>query len=136
MVNEEKVILMTKLALYEQNEGKKDIPVSRYYKGDYMSIHMIGSFFACTIAYVLGLILWVGYASEDLISNFSTLDVTATLKWAVIVYIIFLAAYMTVSFIFFSRRFKQIRLNLKRYNGNLKKLQKMQLEEQENTHSL
>ena len=37
MVKEDKVILMTKLAMYEQNEGKESIPVSRYYRSDYIS---------------------------------------------------------------------------------------------------
>jgi hypothetical protein len=31
MINEEKVKIMTKLAMYEQGEGKKHLPISRYF---------------------------------------------------------------------------------------------------------
>ena len=32
MLNEEKIKIMNKLAMYEQGEGKKYLPVSRYYR--------------------------------------------------------------------------------------------------------
>ena len=44
MLNREKVILMTKLAVYEQKEGRKEIPLSKYFKSDYIGLHLIGSF--------------------------------------------------------------------------------------------
>ena len=34
MLNEEKVRVMTKLAIYEQGEGKKYLPISKYYRSD------------------------------------------------------------------------------------------------------
>ena len=36
MINEEKVKIMTKLAMYEQGKGRKYLPVSRYYRSDYI----------------------------------------------------------------------------------------------------
>ena len=32
MLNEEKIRIMNKLAMYEQGEGKKYLPVSKYYR--------------------------------------------------------------------------------------------------------
>ena len=37
MLNEEKIKIMNKLAMYEQGEGKKYLPVSRYYRSDSVS---------------------------------------------------------------------------------------------------
>ena len=34
MLNEEKIKIMNKLAMYEQGEGKKYLPVSKYYRSD------------------------------------------------------------------------------------------------------
>ena len=34
MLNEERVILMTKLAAYEQNEGRKMVAVGKYFRSD------------------------------------------------------------------------------------------------------
>ena len=53
MLNEEKISLMTKLALYEQKEGKKQIPMSGYYKGDYVSLNVLNSTIIGTIAYIM-----------------------------------------------------------------------------------
>ena len=36
MVNEEKVKIMNRLAMYEHGEGRKYLPVSRYYRSDYI----------------------------------------------------------------------------------------------------
>ena len=35
MLNKERVILMTKMASYEENEGRKDRAVMSYFRGDY-----------------------------------------------------------------------------------------------------
>ena len=44
MLNEERIRSMTKLAIYENNEGKKTIPLTHYYKSDYISKSMMKSF--------------------------------------------------------------------------------------------
>ena len=51
MVNEEKVILMTKLASYESHEGKKDIPIINYFKGDYIGFQVLKSVIAGTLSF-------------------------------------------------------------------------------------
>ena len=133
MLNSEKVILMTKLAIYEQNEGKKEIPISRYFKGDYISVRMIGSFFAFTIAFVIGFSLWAVCNAEYLIENITTMDLFSFGKWVAIIYLLTLVLYLVLSYIYFAYKFKKIRRNLKNYNGELKNLHKMQQEEINNT---
>ena len=41
MLNEEKIRLMTKAASFESGEGKKALEMNRFYKGDYISLHLI-----------------------------------------------------------------------------------------------
>ena len=53
MLNNEKIILMTKLSLYEQKNQKKEIKTSKYFRGDYMSLKMLKSFLCITVAYLL-----------------------------------------------------------------------------------
>ena len=55
MINEEKVKIMDRLALYEKQEGRKYLPVSKYYRSDYIGLALIKNFFLVTIGY--GLIL-------------------------------------------------------------------------------
>ena len=53
MLNEEKVKMMNRLAMYEQGEGKKYLPVSKYYRTDYIGLALIKNFFLVTIGYGL-----------------------------------------------------------------------------------
>ena len=45
MVNEEKVKIMNRLAMYEHGEGRKYLPVSRFYRSDYIGLALIKNFF-------------------------------------------------------------------------------------------
>lgn len=62
MLNNEKIILMTKLSLYEQKNQKKEIKTGKYFKSDYMLIKMLGSFASVTLGYLLCLVLWIIYS--------------------------------------------------------------------------
>ena len=46
MLNEEKVILMTQMASYEENEGKKNMAIGRYFRSDYIAIQVLSPFCA------------------------------------------------------------------------------------------
>ena len=45
MLNEEKIKLMTGIAMFEKKEGKKIFPLNRYFKSDYISSHLMAAFF-------------------------------------------------------------------------------------------
>lgn len=51
MLNEEKIILMTQMASYEENEGKKNMAIGRYFRSDYIAIQVLKSVLCATIAY-------------------------------------------------------------------------------------
>ncbi len=127
MLNNEKIILMTKLSLYEQKYQKKEINSSKYFRGDYMSLKMISSFFCVTVGYLLCLLLWISCSSGDLLEKLTT---TTKLTWLIVVisliYIIITAIYMIFSYAFYSYRFRNIRKRLKEYNGDLKTLHRIQ----------
>ena len=53
MLNEERIKLMTKMASYEANEGKRNVSIGSYFRGDYISIQVIKSIFAATIAFAV-----------------------------------------------------------------------------------
>ena len=41
MLNEKRVILMTRMASYEAGEGKKNIEVGNYFRADYLAIQLL-----------------------------------------------------------------------------------------------
>ena len=74
MLNNNKIRLMTKLAVYESKEGKEDISLSKYYKTDYVRYQTIKSIISVTIGYALILVLIFMYKSEEIIKKAVTLD--------------------------------------------------------------
>ena len=74
MLNEEKVILMTKLASYEKREGKANMSVSSYFRGDYISLHLLKAVIVSTISYFIGFGLYWLYYIEDLLENMYEID--------------------------------------------------------------
>ena len=125
MLNREKVILMTKLSIYEQKEGRKEIPLSRYFKSDYIGLHLIGSFFAISIAYVLVVALVIAYNSGKLVDNLTSIDFFKMGKQILVGYIVFLAINMLIAYIAYLVKFVKIRKHLKQYNGRLKQLRRI-----------
>ena len=51
MVNEEKVILMTRLASYEDKEGRKCQKVADYFRSDFIVIQVAKTLISATISF-------------------------------------------------------------------------------------
>ena len=69
MINEEKVILMTKMASYEGHEGKKDISITHYFRGDYIGFQVLKSVIAATISFLAVFAVYVLYHFEDFMQH-------------------------------------------------------------------
>ena len=61
MINEERVILMTRLASYEANEGKKDISVLNYFRNDFIGFQVLKSVIAATISFLALFAVYIFY---------------------------------------------------------------------------
>ena len=71
MINEEKVKIMTKIAMYEQGKGRRYLPVSKYYRSDYIGLALIKNFFLVTIGYALAIAAVAVDFGEYLMDRFS-----------------------------------------------------------------
>ncbi len=127
MLNEDKIRLMTKLAMYEQNSGKKSIPVSKYYRSDYMSLKLINSSITVTVAYVIFLALIVLANVEGFVEGLVSpdMDIIGLGIKIVVGYVVVFLVNFVVSYIIYSKKFKSIRVELKNYNAELKQLYQM-----------
>lgn len=129
MLNIRKTRLMTKLALYETGEGKKDIKLSKYYKSDYVRLQILKSILAVTFGYLLILALIVMYKSEYLIKYAVSLDYKAILTTTVVVYIVLLTVYVVGTLIGYSIKYDLSRGQLAKYFRIMKVIQKIYKEE-------
>ena len=69
MLNLEKVKLMNHLAMYENNAGKTYLPISKFYRSDYIGMALIKNFFLVTIGYLLLVAVIFAYFAEYLLSD-------------------------------------------------------------------
>ena len=125
MVNEEKVKVMNRLAMYEHGEGRKYLPVSRYYRSDYIGLALIKNFFLVTIGYVLLLAGIAAYFSEYLMDNVNKINLVAVGIYIIVGYLGMLIVYSVLTYIsVFCENITAPRKSVKEYYQDLTRLEK------------
>ncbi|MBR4343969.1 MAG: hypothetical protein IKP88_14945 [Lachnospiraceae bacterium] len=122
MLNERKIRLMTKLAIYEKKEGKEDLKLAKYYKGDYARLQAWKTGIAVTVAYVLLLIVAAVYKLEYFLDHAFEIDFEALGKKVLGIYVIVLAVYVISAMLGYSLKYAASRKKLARYFRMLRKL--------------
>ena len=125
MVNEEKVKIMNRLAMYEHGEGRKYLPVSRFYRSDYIGLALTKNFFLVTIGYVLGLAGVAAYFSEYLMDNVNKIDLVAVGVYIVVGYLIILIVYSVLTYIQYSVKYSRAKKSVREYYQDLTRLEKI-----------
>lgn len=122
MLNEERIKLMTKMAAYEADEGKKNVAIGNYFRGDYIGLQVIKSIISATIAFVIVFGLFVLYDFEVFMSDIYKMDLLGFGRTVITAYLIFVAVYALISYMIYTYRYAKARKSLKMYYNNLKKL--------------
>lgn len=129
MLNNRKIRLMTKLAVFETKDGKEDIRLSKYYKTDYVRYQVLKSGLSTTVGYLLILILAFLYKLEYIVKNAVSLDYKTIGSYILGIYILLITVYGLGSLAWFSFRYDASRKRLIRYNKLLKRVNKIYKEE-------
>ena len=124
MINEEKVILMTKMASYETNEGKKHLAVCRYFRSDYISLQILKAIFSGTLAFCVIVGMALLYDFDSFLKDLYKVDLIQMGKDLIVDYLVSVGAYVLVVYFVAVYRFNRSRQSLRTYYGNLKKLSK------------
>ena len=111
--------------MYEQGEGKKYLPVSRYYRSDYIGLALIKNFFLVTIGYCLILAGIAAYLGEYLVDNIHKMDLVAVGRNAVIGYVVVLVVFSVATYIQYSVRYHKAKKSVKEYYQELTQLNKI-----------
>ncbi len=129
MLNEERIRLMTKMASYEEGEGKEYIPIRQYYQRDYVSYEMIKTFITSTISFGILLLLWLLYKMEDMSDFFNGQELPSLGVSILIEYVIFVIIYQIIAYIVYKHRYTKANTSMRKYYSLLKKVQKLQEKE-------
>lgn len=122
MLNEERIILMTRMESYAENDGKKNMKIGNYFRSDYISIQIIKSVVSATIAFGIGFILYVLYHLETFLQDVYKMDLIAFAKNVLIYYGVTVVTYGVICYLVYSYRYSKARKSLKNYYNHLKKL--------------
>ncbi len=130
MVNNRKVRLMTKLAVYETREGKEDLKLSRYFRRDYLRDRMLRSFVAVTVGFVFLVGLGALYQMEYIVSNAVNLDYMTILRSLIAIYLVILIIFVMASLVFGMIHYNRSRNKLARYFRMLRRMRSFYNEEE------
>ena len=131
MIDQERVREMTKLAAYEQREGKKYRQVIRYYRSDFAARHLLRAFLCGTVVYGIFLLMWGVYHLEELMEQLDSMDLIAFGTAVLVRYLFFLAAYLIAVDVYANVFYAAGKKSMKRHYRRLKHLGKL-YDEQEN----
>ena len=117
---------MNRLALYEQTQGRRYLPVSKYYRSDYIGLALIKNFFLVTIGYILVIGSIAVYFGETLMnSNLQTEDLVEYGIDILLGYAVVLVAYTILTYIQYTIRYHMAKKSVRGYYEELTKLEKM-----------
>lgn len=122
MLSQERIKLMTKMAAYEENEGKKYMSIGSYFRSDYMGMQVIRSVICGTLAFFLLAGLYVYYHFETMMQDIYKMDLLLLGRRVLFYYIVFIAAYGVITYVIYSFRYSRAKRSLKHYYYHLKQL--------------
>ncbi len=122
MLDERKVKMMTRLALYEETQGKEDLRICEYYKNDYVGMHVVSSIIWVTIGYVCLAALIVLAGFNEIMSSLSNSMVIMLVLIFVVGYFGLLVIYGIISGSIFGKKYRDAKRRVKRYNYYLVRL--------------
>ena len=114
LLNENKIKMMTKMAIYEKNEGKSMLKTAKYFKGDYIAFGVLKTVIATTFAGVILLAMYFLCNAEGMIRD----------KKFALYYVLMLIVFCVIAGFVYYFRYENTRKGIKRYFSRLNKLER------------
>ncbi len=122
MINAERTRLMTRLAAFEDREGRDALAIADYYRRDYIGGQVLTGMICGTIAFVIVLVLYVFYNMEDLMQAIFTMNLLLFARDILLVYLGFIIVYGIICYLYATYQYDRKRRRLKGYLGDMKEL--------------
>jgi len=124
MLNEEKIRLMTGIAMFEKKANKEIFPVTRYFKSDYIGSRLIRSFLMYTFTCLIGVGMWILYQIEEILNTMDISVLLASAKHIGVLYAVGLVIYLCITWAVYSKRYDTASKSMKVYQAKLRRLEK------------
>lgn len=125
MLNEDKVKLMTRMAMYESKEGAEDFRISAYYKKDYSSFHTIVTIIWVTIGYAIAVGVGAVAFLDVILKNLNMAFLVMLVICLLTGYVVLVVMYGIVASRFYQKKHTDARMRVKKFNHDLTRLNRM-----------
>jgi len=122
MLNEERVILMTRMASYEKGEGKENVKIGNYFRSDYLAVQILKAIVCGSIGFAIVFGLYILYNFEEFMQNLYDIDLIVFARNVLFCFVGTVAGYGVLIYLVCSWRYAKAKKSLKCYYHNLKKL--------------
>ena len=117
--------LMTKMASYEANEGKKNVAIGSYFRSDYIGWQVLKSIISATIAFVVVFGMYIFYDFEVFMMDIYKMDLLGFAKQVLTMYLWTIGIYAVISYVVYTIRYNRAVKSLRVYHMNLRRLADM-----------
>ncbi len=125
MLNEDKIRIMSRCAMYEKGQGKEDLAVNRYYQGDYVRLNTLKTLIGVTVGFVLCFGLYLVLRAEYYMENIVGMDLMAFARNVLMYYVIVLVIFAVISIVFYGWKYTDTQKKVRWYYQDLKALAEM-----------
>jgi uncharacterized membrane protein YesL len=120
MVNVERVKECYQMAVYDKREEAQYRQMGEYYKSDYVGKELVRSVFTGTFAFLLIGVLQLMGSIESVLNSLNDVAWTRYIIGIGLIYVCFMALYLSVTYVVYSRRYRSGRKHLRKFYGHLK----------------
>ena len=113
---------MVQLQAFHDRKGKEYFPVIKYFRRDYVGLHLLKGFLSGTFAYGAGMLMWGVCNMETLMDSIHTMDLRQFAISILLRYILFLVIYLTAVYAYAQTKYTRARKEIRGYNRHLKRL--------------
>ena len=125
MLSNEKIKWMTRAALYEKKEEKRNLRINRFHQNDYISWNVMKSLIVTTAGYAIGAGLYLLYGAETMLDEITFPYLLELGGRLILVYAAVLAAAGFLAFLAYYARYQRARKKNKTYVHYLKKINRI-----------
>lgn len=125
MLDQERIKLMTKLAVFEQREDKKIFKVNSYMKNDYVTLNVIYTLFATGLAFLLIVAIVVASRYNYVLGNLNNANIVKMASLILGSWLIVELIFGIIAYVFYTLRHKRCKVKMNKYIRYLKKLDEM-----------
>ena len=124
MLDNRKIVMMTRLALFEKETGNEDFRLAKYYKMDYIRLQMLKTFICVTMAFVIAVLMSAAYKTEYILRQAAELGYGKFVLLMFVIYLLLMIVSEIAAVMVSTARIKASRKRLGQYYNQLRALRR------------